>query len=158
MRNLNIHALYRSVNNLCEFLDTEYNINNGGCCFIAALLAKHLDHLKIPYNLVVYDDFGRDIESIQYEVFVKVKNSSYRNSVTGKSTCSHYCLYIIGAGEVNSGNFSGYKYTIKDVCSSNIRWIYRCGKWNPCYDTANNNTIKSIVKSFFKRYEMFSFR
>lgn len=159
MRNLNIHSVRDSINRLCEFLDEEYYINCGGCCFIASLLAEHLDRLKISYSLVAYDYLEKDLDYIQHEVSSKIKNKSCRKSVTGNHTCNHYCLIIEGAGEVNSGDFSECsRHVIKDVRSSNIRWIYRNGKWNCDYDTRNNKAIKNIVKSFFKQYETLSFR
>lgn len=159
MRNLNIHSLCKSINNLCDFLDTEYNINNGGCCFIASLLATHLDKLGIPYDLITYSYFEKDLDYIQYEVSSKVKNKSYRKSVTGNHTCEHYSLFIKGAGEINEGDFDNFvRYVIKDVQGSNIRWIYRNGTWNTDYNTCNNKAVKNIVKSFFKQYETFSTR
>lgn len=159
MRNLNVHSLCKSINNLCDFLDTEYNINNGGCCFIASLLATHLDKLGIPYDLITYSYFEKDLDYIQYEVSSKVKNKSYRKSVTGNHTCEHYSLFIKGAGEINEGDFDNFvRYVIKDVQGSNIRWIYRNGTWNTDYNTCNNKAVKNIVKSFFKQYETFSTR
>lgn len=159
MRNLNVHSLCKSINKLCDFLNSEYNINCGGCCFIAFLLATHLDKLGISYELIAYDDLEKDLDYIQHEVSSKVKNKSYRKSVTGNHTCNHYSLFIKGAGEVNGGDFSEcLKYVIKDVQSSNIRWIYRNGVWNTDYNTCNNKAIKNIVKSFFEQYEAFSIR
>ena len=154
MRSLNNHSLRDSINRLCDFLDEEYYINNGGCCFIASLLAEHLDRLGISYNLIAYDYLERDLDFVQHEVSSKVKNKSLRKSVTGNHTCNHYCLSIEGAGEINSGEFEECsRYVIKDVHSSNIRWIYRSGRWNDEYDTNNNKAIKQIIKSFFERYE-----
>ena len=154
MRNLNIHSLRDSINRLCDFLDEEYNINNGGCCFIASLIAERLDRLGISYNLIAFDDLERDLDFIQNEVSSKIKNKSLRKSVTGNHTCIHYCLSIRGAGEINIGEFENLsKYIIKDIHSSNIRWIYRNGVWNNEYDTNNNKAIKQIIKSFFERYE-----
>lgn len=154
MHILNVHALRTSINRLCEFLDEEYNINSGGCCFIASLLSKHLDNLKVPYSLVAYDYIERDEYCIQYEVSKKVKNKFVRGSVTGIHSCNHYCLYIEGAGEINSGEFENCsRYVIKDIKSSNIQWIYKNGKWNDRYSIDNNKAIKNIIKSFFKQYE-----
>lgn len=158
MRSLNIHALRDSINRLCGFLDEEYNVNRGGCCFIASLIAEHLDRLKIPYSLVAYDYLDKDLDYIQHEVLSKAKNKSGRKSVTGRHTCNHYCIKIEGAGEVNNEGFTDgcSRYIIEDVRSSNIRWIYRNGLWNDEYDTGNNKIIKGIVKSFFKKHETFS--
>lgn len=161
MRNLNIHSLRKSINTLCRFLDKEYYVNCGGCCFIASVIAKHLDRLGISYKLIAYDYFDKDLDFVQYEVSNKVKNKSILKSVTGNHTCNHYCLFIEGAGEINTGNIDNeslVRYEIQVVNSSNIRWIYKNGEWNNDYDTNNNKTIKNIVKSFFRQYETLSVR
>lgn len=142
-----------SINKLCNFLEEIYYVNSGGCCFIASLIANHLDRLGISYDLIVYSSLEKDLDYIQLEVSSKVKNKSLHKSVTGNHTCNHYCLSIKGAGEINEGNFDYPKYIIKNVHSSNIRWIYKNGVWNDYYSTRNNKIIKSIVKSFFKQYE-----
>ena len=38
MRNLNVHSLQRSLNDLCLQLNDKYLINNGGCCFVAYMV------------------------------------------------------------------------------------------------------------------------
>lgn len=155
MRNLNIHSLRRSINNLCDFLEQEYFINHGGYCFIAYVIAKQLDKLGIAYKLIIYDYHKRNSNCIQYEVHNKVKNRTYSSSVTGNYCCSHYSLHIIGAGEVNNGRFERdmFRYSIEDIHSSNIHWIYKTSSWNSDYNRKNNKTIKNIVKMFFKKYE-----
>jgi hypothetical protein len=103
------------------------------------------------------DHFRRDISYIEYEVLNKHKNSTIRNSVTGIHTCGHYCLNIIGAGIVNSMKDEeedhGYVFRLTEVPYQNIKWIYDHGLWNSNYDTNHNNTIRNIVKYFFKEYE-----
>lgn len=153
MQKLNCHSITRHLNSLCKFLNDTYNINCGGCCFIAYLIAKHLDRLGIEYALVIYDYFKKDISSIEYEVLNRRMNKDYQSSVTGHHCCNHYCLHVKGAGIVNDGNYSGHRYTISDLSCKNIYWIYKNSKWNPCYDVQHNRIIKNIVKEFFKEYE-----
>lgn len=151
---LDLHELVNSINRLCEFLDYEYSINNGGCCYVASILAINLERLKIPYSLVVYDSCGKDFASINREVSTKIKNRQSSRSVTGLWTCNHYCLYIPGIGEINSMEDFGYnRYIIRPVSSSNIKWIYKTGSWNDHYDPSDNKTVRSIIKAFFSKYE-----
>lgn len=154
MRRLELIALRDSINNLCDFLSTEYNINNGGCCFIASLLAEHLEKLQIDYELIIYSILNKDITDIQFEISNQVKNKTSNKSATGRFACNHYTININGIGEVNSGQFKYcYRYKIIHITSKNIKWIYRNSRWNEDYNTCNNKTIKNIVKSFFEQYE-----
>lgn len=153
MRKLNLHSLRKSLNSLCNFLHDNYQVNCGGCCFIAYLIARHLDRLGIEYSLVIYDFFEKDQVCIEYEVLKKHKNKGVNNSVTGLNSCHHYCLQIRGAGVVNLDEECGHRYIISGVTYKNIRWIYENSYWNECYDIQHNKTIRNIVKEFFKEYE-----
>ncbi len=156
MRRLNCHRLVQSLNSLCKFLHDTYNVNYGGCCFLAYLIARHLDQLGLKYDLVIYDDHRKDRVSIEHEIFSCHRNKSLNNSVVGTHSCNHYCLQLKGAGVVNSDDEREYQYTIPGVSYKNIRWIYRNGKWNSRYEVRHNKTIKNIVKEFFKEYEKIS--
>jgi hypothetical protein len=154
MQKLNLHKLKCSINNLCKFLDDTYGINYGGCCYLAALIARYLDRLDIKYSLIVYDACKKNKSYIEYEILNKSKNKHYSRSVTGNNTCNHYCLRIHGSGIINETKLENvHRYVINDVDSKSISWIYRSGVWNNCYKTKYNKTIKSIVKEFFREYE-----
>lgn len=153
MRKLNIHNLLTSLNALCDFLHEAYNVNLGGCCFLAAVIARHLDRLGIEYNLVIYDYYRKDKTSIEHEVISCHKNSTFYNSVTGKYSCNHYCIQLKGAGIINGDEECAYQYVIPNVSYKNIRWIHRNSCWNSVYKVRHNKTIKNIVKEFFKEYE-----
>lgn len=154
MRKLNCHSLLKSLNTLCKFLDDTYDVNLGGCCFLAAVIAKHLDRLGLDYELVIYDYYKRDQASIEHEVLSRHKNKTLFKSVTGRHSCNHYCLNLKGAGIIN-GDEDDYdhKFFIPEVSHKSIRWIYKKSSWNDCYEVRHNKTIKNIVKEFFKEYE-----
>lgn len=153
MRSLNVHSLKYSLDKLCLFLDDVYNVNSGGCCYIAYLIARHLDKLGISYALSVYNFSPKNEFDITREV-TTMSRSNNKNSVIGMHTCEHYCISITGGGHVNRGDVEGLKqYTVKGITCRNIKWIYKNGYWNDCYDTHNNKTIKGIIDSFFKTYE-----
>lgn len=152
MRNLNSHKLRYSLDRLCKFLDYTYNINNGGCCLIAYIIARNLDRLDINYSLVIYDDNKKDKTGIEKEILSMSKSSNAYTSITGKSTCIHYCLRITG-GIINGDLDEDFiEYEIKNVKSRNIKWIYKTGKWNSDYDTKNTKVVRRIINTFFEQY------
>jgi hypothetical protein len=46
--------LFKQLNALCEELDYKYNINRGGCCYVAACLAEQLEIHNIPFKAIQY--------------------------------------------------------------------------------------------------------
>ena len=155
MRNLSYYSLLKNLNSLCRFLDETYNVNMGGCCYLASLIAKHLDKLNIKYDLIIYDSYSRNRENIKCEVISRRRNKGLNNSVTGRYSCNHYCIRLRGAGVINgNGDYTEeHRYSIPNISYKNIRWIYKNSRWNKCYEVQYNKTIKNIVKEFFKNYE-----
>ena len=45
------------------------------------------------------------------------------------------------------------KYLVEDINSSDIKWIYRSGRWNPEYNVHNNRIIRKTFNAFFNGYE-----
>ena len=156
MQSLNVHVIARELNKLCSRLSSDYDINLGGCCFVAYEIAKHFDRLRLKYELRVYDNCGKDRQAINNEVRSKHRNNVNSKSVTGYNSCCHYFLWLEGAGCINHDPdyFKGFEsYSITKINHTNIRWIYKVSKWNDCYDVRNNIKIKRIINSYFKRYE-----
>lgn len=150
-----MQCLIERLNSLCEFLDNSFDVNCGGCCLISSFIAEHLDNLNIKYNLIIFDNDDKDVDSIIHEV----QNNEYsndNNSVVGYNTSSHYCIEIndelINCSEKYSeGNY--YKFRIPNVTYSDILWIYDEGCWNDNYDTDYSETIENIINNFFSIYE-----
>lgn len=156
MRKLNIHAIAKGINILCKGLDAKYNINFGGCCFVASEVAKYLDRLGLKYELRIYDNCGKDLAAINNEVRNKHMNNSDSTSVVRCYSCSHYFIWLEGAGSINEikEDFKGWPaYTIRNITYANIKWVYRVGSWNDCYDKSNNPKIKKLINSYFEPYE-----
>lgn len=49
--------LYKALNSLCDKLDEEYQINYGGCCYVASIIVRYLEQYNISFEIVCYD-FG----------------------------------------------------------------------------------------------------
>ena len=43
--------LFKQLNCLCSEMSECYDINSGGCCFVAAVLAEQLEKYKIPFRV-----------------------------------------------------------------------------------------------------------
>lgn len=50
---MNRKELFKSLNNLCCEMQKSYNINDGGCCFVAAVIAEQLEIYNIPFHVAV---------------------------------------------------------------------------------------------------------
>lgn len=149
MHKLNVHNLVKRLNELCDKLDSKYYVNFGGCCYLASVIAYHLDKLGIEYRLVIYSNELKNPLYINHEVYSKIKNfRSELNSVSGYNNCNHYTLYIKGAGIINPGH-GRHKYYVDGITASNIKWIYRVSSWNTDYNRRDNRKIRNIINSFF---------
>ena len=157
MKRLNIHSIVADLNDLCLQLDDNFNINNGGCCYVAYEIAKHLDQLGIEYELRIYDDYNKNEKAINEEVRNKRCNKSHSTSVVRYYSCTHYFLFIRGAGPINEGDFSDHynRYSISNIDHKHIKWIYKNGLWNDIYQTNNNILIKKLIKLYFDEYKIY---
>lgn len=145
-----IDELVKSLNDLCKFLDDNYFVNSGGCCFIASKIAEHLDLNKIPYKLIVEDYCSKDYKAIRSEVRAMRNNQDSDKSCTGCHTCSHYYLQIPGIGSINqAGEPIDHTYTISHVKACNINWIYETGSWNDTYNPDLNYLIDNYISLCF---------
>ena len=51
----NLNELCHKLNSLFRFLDEVYDINSGGCCYVASVLAELLEEDDVDYSVIVYD-------------------------------------------------------------------------------------------------------
>lgn len=152
MRALNVHSLVDKLNLLCNNLASSYDVNKGGCCFIAYVIAQRLERLGMKYRLIVYSNDRKNYMEISHEAFSMVKNFRKEDSsITGDNTCRHYALYLEGGGVINPGE-SDHIYYIRGLSATNIGWLYRVGHWNTEYNIHSNRRIRKIINSFFNEY------
>jgi hypothetical protein len=138
--------LKTELNRLFTFLDKNYNINWGGCCWLTYCLAYNFERLSIPYSLVIYDTEGDPEEAYNNII------GRWTSFPTGDETASHYTLKAKGLGVLNKSKGEPF-ILINDVDSDDIRWIYDKGSWNECYNSRLNDEIKNLVDTVFKIYE-----
>lgn len=148
---MGIEYLVKELNRICDKLQNKYDINYGGCCYVAYLIKKHLERLGISSELVIVDTSG-DIEEVEVKAACDNRDPCCKG--TGGDTCNHYFISITGYDFVNEGGYDGGKVIIvHDLNFEDIRWIYRTGSWNDCYDTKNNAMVGRRIKQVFDRYE-----
>lgn len=118
---------------LCDFLDSTYHINDGGCCFIAYCIARLLDKDKIPYSVVVYhcdcDNFN-------------------------ELDCSHNHYAICVNNVLINGFEDDDDFTIMDnVTSKDLLNHYKeCG-WNDYYNKKKNDFLFHTINKFYNDFK-----
>ena len=135
----NLSELCHKLNSLFRFLDEVYNINSGGCCYVASVLAELLEEDDVDYSVIVYDC---DCDNF-YDI---------------PCSCYHYTLRITGAEEYCS-IVNGYdEEECDDYCEfDNVSAIdlldhYNECEWNDCYNTFRNKYIKGLITKFYKNF------
>ena len=152
MNTLRANWLKKTLNRLFEYLDETFYINEGGCCFVAYVLAKRLEYIGEEFKLVLYDN---DLEfTNSSEVKESIENRDTQKCPNGCHTCCHYAIMIENIGILNPSDFDDEKeMIIKGVSSDDILWIYEQGRWNDNYNSALNDIIEQNINSVFDAYE-----
>lgn len=144
--------LKKSLEYLFTYLDDAYNVNAGGCCFAAYVIAKNLEALGVPYRLVIYDeDYLDNADSV--EIKENIVNRDVQRCPNGNHTCCHYAIRIKNLGIINVSEFKYERRVTVDVSSSDILWIYEEGEWNCCYNSELNDIIERSINLVFDAYE-----
>jgi hypothetical protein len=121
---MNRRQLFKQLNSLCREMDEEFFINQGGCCYVAAVIAENLEHCNIPHTIIHYDKCG-----CHYAIRVKdrIINRDHYN-----------CNEIV--------------YD-KNISSKTLYNIYNEECWNETYNTKSNSTVRTKIKALFDKYE-----
>ena len=142
--------ILKKLNDFLLELDSEYNINSGGCCFIAFCIATQLEKYSIRYKIVILGDEGLCSKELRSNI--KCNDGFYP---TRDNTANHYLLQVKNT-YINLGDFNIRSYAIsKTSCIKplEIYNMYKSGWWNPDYDKKNNLKIYKEIKRFFKHNE-----
>jgi hypothetical protein len=132
----NLKQLSTQLDKLCKFLDELYDINCGGCCYVAACLAECLQKDNISYQVIILE-CPDDI----------IKFSELKKS------CLHYFLSI------NNVDINGYddvgddEYKIfNNISYRSLFNHYKKCIWNDFYDSEKNKFIKKIIKQYYEDF------
>ena len=122
--------LIDKLNTFLKRLDNEYNINSGGCFYVAYLIAREFYDLCINYTVVDWHEDSRLNEYSMYHRSLKVDNS-YVNS-----QLINYGNYID-----NLGYISPYKLS-RDSCKYSLVLLKPSVRFK----------IRDSIVKFFKEY------
>ena len=117
------NELFTKLNKLCNKLDEQYSINHGGCCFVAATLARQLEKYNIPFSVIYYNLCGTHFA-------IKVSDRIINRAEYRKR-------------EIEDIYFWNSEYLYETYYSED---------WNPTYNTQYNLVVEEKIKSVFKRY------
>jgi len=117
--------LFKRINALCKELDYKYEINYGGCCFVAYCIAEQLEIHNIPYRAIQYG-YGNHFS-------IKVSDR-YLNRCNYKKN------------EINDDS----NYSLKS--SKELLYHYRHHTWNEIYEPKYNGCVKKAIKAVFNKY------
>lgn len=128
-----VKLIVRKLNNLCKYLNREYSINYGGCCYVAYVIAKLLESDDIKFRLVVYSE-DEIIENSIEDLY---------------ESCSHCSISLEGGLDLNDdgckkdSSLERYEFIVE---SRDILKYYKKCDWNPYYDIHLNPFISKILK------------
>lgn len=128
------NSLAIKLNNICKCLDDLYNINDGGCCFIAYCLAKMLESDKFDFKIVVYG----------YKEKVKHFNNL-------ELSHTHYAIHL-GNIIINQSTFKKYPKKEYIAFSEDIFKHYSEGSWNSYYNKNKNKFIQRQLKTYYNDF------
>jgi hypothetical protein len=117
---MNRKKLFTKLNKLCLELDNKYNINCGGCCYVAACIAEQLERFNIPFEIVHYDICG-----------------------------CHYAIKVSDR-YINRSDYKKKEiYEILDYNSKEMFSIYYTENWNKTYERKYNSIVHRKIKNLF---------
>lgn len=115
--------LFKELNRICNEMSYNYNINCGGCCFVAACLAENLEKLNIPFKVIHYNLSG-----------------------------CHYAIKVSDR-YINRDEYYSYEIKeIMNCSSDDLYEIYNNNNWNKCYNKKWNLIVSTRIKSICNKY------
>lgn len=128
----------KKLDRFCRYLDSEYNINSGGCCYVTYLLARLLKRDGFHFKIVVWDDVFSETISNKFTSLLH----SHR----------HYGILLNGCF-INEAGYHNDTF-LEEIKFSNVRVIdilehYKLGSWNACYKKSQNSYISKMLEMFY---------
>ena len=137
------------LNEFFTYLNQEYKINRGGCCYVASIVAKELEKRNIKYSLVggytnSSSNYARDVRTF-------LQNARLNKYMDDNVECNFgYHLYITAEKvQLNRNKCEKYKL-LPGLNSKQILNLYKNNFWNSTYRTKNNTLIKNLIQNKFK--------
>lgn len=121
---MNRNQLFTRLNELCKQMNYSYNINSGGCCFVAACIAENLEKYKIPFKIIHYNLYS-----------------------------CHYAIKVSDRYLNRDNYFKREILDIFDRDSKWLYKLYYNNDWNNYYNKRWNLIVSTRIKALFYKYE-----
>ena len=120
------------ISSICSTLDTLYYINDGGCCFLAYVIAKYLEQEDVPYKVLIIDDkpIGK---------FKELKAVAHVCIVIKNDILNYNCDYDV----MNKKYFT-------NITSNDLLNYYNKNNWCTLYNRAYNTFIELIFNKLMQ--------
>lgn len=126
-------SLAVKLDDFCGFLSKTFDINAGGCCFVAYVIAYCLEQDGIDYQVGV-------CTSLDYNEFYDI----------GCDSQNHYFIIL---DDFNINDDGECDYTIYDVSfAEDLLDHYLECTWNTDYDRSNNEFIEHLIKEVYVKF------
>ena len=148
---MTLDTLIVSLNTLFTALDTIYDINAGGCCYIAYIVAEELEKRNFNnFSLRIYND---NYVLNEEDCFENIENDVDDFPIYSY-TANHYVL-VYDDIEINPDDTAEYlEYVdLHDVDSNFILDICNKGDWNCVFNHNNLTFIRRFIKIIFDQYD-----
>lgn len=133
---MNYKNLTYKLNKTLEMLDSVYDINYGGCCYVAYCIATLLWDSNIDYQLIVLEDDAEE------EIDLNISHYHYGLTIEDK--------YFINISENDLEEFDYARIDNPDP--EVIKEHYDNNEWNEMYNTDKNEFIKGIITTFYNEF------
>lgn len=143
--------LINNLNKLFIKLDRRYDINCGGCCFVAYLVARELEVRNLhDFKLRVYGIYG---ECCEEEARYNITNN-LDGAPCKSHTAHHYSIVYNDCWEINKSDADDIEFLdIEGLASEDIKRLYDYGDWNDVYYSNNNIFVERFIKIIFNNYD-----
>lgn len=117
--------LLDSINAICALFKKLYYVNNGGCCYLAYIIADYLEKSQVNYSVLLYDD----------ETYYKLPTEAVRHvAIKVGDTILNFD---------NSCSYGNVSNLINIKAKDLLAYYKKCICWNSLYNDANNRFLKS---------------
>ena len=133
-----------------KVLHYRFHVFDGGCVYVAALLADGLEQLNIPFDVVIYEHphEGKNLTPEQLASQGDICHVAISVTIGRKS--------IELGGEIASQLMDEENVTksIHHMSSQELMDIYDNYEWNGEYDIQDNDNVKNEIELDFQRLLM----
>ena len=134
-----LSTLAFQLNHLCDELNGLFDINWGGCCYVAYCLASLLEQDNIKFSIAVFDE--------------NVDLADYSSLLDLPDAMDHYGIVLEASNEMHPVNCDDKDFKLHSqlfkASAEEILLCYNTNHWNQRYDYRKNFPIKRLIEQAY---------